>query len=605
MPFEFIDGLWALAAIVPFIILYLRRPRPVSKTIPSLMFLLKQKRVSKQYAFMRKLMQNLLFFLQLLIILAMAFAVAQPFINLQHSVTAENTVIVLDISASMQTKDDSTTRFQKAMKEAKKYISGKVSIILAENAPLSILEDGESEVAVDLLGQVRPKATATNLGDSMILAKDILKGRPGRVVVVSDFGYSDGIDVLVAKRILTSNEIDVFLIDVSGEAKNAGIIDLKVDKYKTKVYVKNFNENEETVTIELKGEKVGKSDPIKILSNSIESFEFGTSPGISMITIDTKDDFELDNTAYVSTPLREKIKVLLVTDDKNNKIVPALEASMDIELESKYFTPERSLLADYDVIILNNFQYVPGTFEDLSYYADNGGNVIISAQDNMAEMRLADLGMIEASEVVENNVQVCVDVFNQFTRYFEKDRCFAAVSKYIMATAEDDALVIASTSDGNPLITLKEIGEGSAVYYGIYNDYSDFWQLPAYPIFWDSLIDFLVKTEDISDYNFKSGKIVSIEKQKVKTPSTTLQTAGLIMDEAGIYEFDNKKIAVNLLDEKESDVSKDKEFEEETRMFNVKSEDRKQKFNFDVPLMILASLILMAELIYIKGRGDL
>jgi hypothetical protein len=554
MAFDNISGLWSLLALVPFIIIYLRRPKVQNKIVPSLMFLVKQQKVAKQHSFFRTLTRNLLFFLQLFAILLMAFAIALPYIILSHSITAENTVIVLDVSASMQTKYGGGTRFQKAVNEARQYLSGRVSLLLAENTPLIVLEDGDSETAADLLGKVKAKATSTNLGDAMLLGKEILGNRPGRVVVISDFSYSDGIDVHVAKRILSSNEIEVVFVDVSGNVKNVGIIDMDVDKYTTKVYVKNYNDKEETITVKLEGEKVGRSDPIEILPKSVESFEFRTSPGVSEISIDVKDDFELDNKLYVSAPLKDKVKVLLVTDDGGNKLIPALLASGDIEIETKYFSPERSLLPNYDVIILSKFQYVPGTFEDLSDYAKKGGKVIISAQDDIDQMRMADLAMIKSQGVQQNNVQVCVDVFNQFTRYFQKDRCFAAVSKYVSGTAEDNTLVIASTSEGSPLISLKDIGKGSALYYGIYDDSSDFWQLPSYPIFWDSLINFLIEAEDISSFNFKAGKIIQVEKQKIKTPSTTTEASSLILDEAGIYQFDGKSVAVNVVDEKESDV---------------------------------------------------
>ena len=64
------------------------------------------------------------------------------------------------------------------------------------------------------------------------------------------------------------------------------------------------------------------------------------------------------------------------------------------------------------------------------------------------------------------------------------------------------------------------------------------------------MINFMVKTEDIKDFNFKTGKLYTIGEQKVTTPSSTVTTSKLIMDEAGIYEYDGKKHAANLIDEK-------------------------------------------------------
>jgi len=54
-------GFWALLALIPFILLYLRRPRPQDRIIPSLMFLMQEKKTSNRYAFLQKFITNILF----------------------------------------------------------------------------------------------------------------------------------------------------------------------------------------------------------------------------------------------------------------------------------------------------------------------------------------------------------------------------------------------------------------------------------------------------------------------------------------------------------------------------------------------------------------
>ena len=135
---------------------------------------------------------------------------------------------------------------------------------------------------------------------------------------------------------------------------------------------------------------------------------------------------------------------------------------------------------------------------------------------------------------------------------------------------------------------------------------SDFKTLPAYPIFWNSLINFMVGTEDIKDFNHKTGKIVAINKQNVKTPTSTVTTSKLLMDDAGIYEFDKKKFAVNLIDEKESDInlpSKAESLEERERLLD--RESKEHDFNLEFPILLLVFLFMLAEFLYIKVRGDL
>ena len=71
LPFARPLGLIALAAVAAFIILYLRRPKPQDKIVPSLMFIMQDNKRSRQYSFLQKLMTNLLFLMQLLSILGL------------------------------------------------------------------------------------------------------------------------------------------------------------------------------------------------------------------------------------------------------------------------------------------------------------------------------------------------------------------------------------------------------------------------------------------------------------------------------------------------------------------------------------------------------
>ena len=95
-------GLWALLSLIPFIILYLRKPKPVDRIIPSLMFMLQNRKTSNKYKFLQKFLTNLLFFMQFLALVGISIAIAQPFIKVPYDVSLENTIIVLDMSASMQ-----------------------------------------------------------------------------------------------------------------------------------------------------------------------------------------------------------------------------------------------------------------------------------------------------------------------------------------------------------------------------------------------------------------------------------------------------------------------------------------------------------------------
>ncbi len=621
LPFQRPLGLWALIGVAIFVILYLRRPKPKDQVIPSLMFIMQDSKRSKQYAFFQKLMTNLLFLLQLLAILGLALVVAAPFTKLKYDETLENTIIILDVSASMQAKENGISRFDKAAAEAKKVLSGRNSIIMAENTPLIILENENIDIALDVLSKVRPRATTTNLGDSLLLAKDMLGEKPGRVIVFSDFLATEGPDIEVVKTALASENKIIDFADVSNAAENVGIIRLEVGKYNTKVFIKNFNSAAKERTIKIiKDNKIITQTKVKIEPGSIENFIFDTPAGISRVELDPKDSMEVDDTAYIATPQKLKMSILLITNEKSSNLELALAAAKDAELNvvnppvlTINTRKEKVEPYKHDIIIvykINNAGrregIIPGTFGDIEDYVNKGGNLIIAAQDDLKEIDMKSLPVVDLKGKINTPTKVCVDTINQVTKQFEKERCFTAAGSYFGAEQKKGSITFASADDKNPLIVYGEKKKGRVAYYGILDEVSDFKTLPAYPIFWNSLINFMVGTEDIKDFNHKTGKIVAINKQNVKTPTSTVTTSKLLMDDAGIYEFDKKKFAVNLIDEKESDInlpSKAESLEERERLLD--RESKEHDFNLEFPILLLVFLFMLAEFLYIKVRGDL
>ena len=607
MGFENIYGLYALLALIPFIILYLRRPKPLERVIPSLMFLMKEEKTTRQYSFLRKLLQNLLFILQLAALIGLCFAVAIPYINVPSSIMAEKTVVVIDGSASMQTKDGLATRFDNAIEKAKKELGGKNGIVLAENNPLILLEDGGKGEAENILSKLKPKATTTNIGDAMLLARSLLKGK-GKIVVASDFIATEGPDVITIKETLVAGGNKVKFIDVGNKAKNTGIVGLEINKGETKAFIKNFNKEKENINVKLKKEnQVLDEKIIEVLPDSVESLVFTTPTALSRIEINVKDDLDIDNSAFISAPDKMKTDVLLITNQKKNSYVKsALEASKSFNLEIREPPATNAESINHQVVVVDKItkdKLLPHEFDYLAAYVKRGGNLIIAAQEDLNSMDTSDLLPVKLGEKGEK-AKICIDMFIQFTKMFEKGNCFTD-SKYFKAKTDNSSVTIASAGE-NPIFSIKNYGSGKVFYYGIFDDTSDFKTSINYPLFWNSLLEFLVQTEDIRDYNYKTGEITAIEEQKVKMPSGSYLTASrLLLDEAGVYETANKKIAVNLLSEKESDITTREqesitEGEAESEMLKDKT-----KIALEVPLLIFAALILFFEIIYIKVRGDL
>ena len=616
-------GLFALALLVPFIIIYLIRPHPRDMTIPSLMFILKEHQSFKQNSFLQKLLRNLLFILQLIALASLAFSVAAPFFEVPYSVGSDNTILIIDTSGSMQTRSGTATRFDKALSHAKGALSGRVSIIAAGNIPVTLLKQGTSIEAQTILQKMSVKATSTNLGDALLFAEDILEEKKGRIVVISDFLQTEGsTDLLVAKRALIAKGNEVDFIDVSGEAKNVGIVDMELTKQNARVFIKHYNKADEDIVQQtVKNGTASGEHEVHLLPNSIESISFETQTDISSVEIEPSDDLVLDNVLYISAPSTKKIKVLLITSKSKSSLIAALESSDSVDLSVSH--PPLEHMVDSTQIAFNDFEIIilsdvgregeregllRGRIKQLQNYVEDGGTLIIAAQTDLMALATTDSSKIAFDSILPvtidglgNRTRVCFKMFNQFTSQFQGNECPTVMDNYLRAQAKEQTVVIAEANDGSPILAQQ----GNVFYYGIIDDKSDFNSLSSYPIFWDDLINFLVRTEDIGDYNFRGGDILTVPQQTVKTPSASIETSKLLLDEHGIYELVSRKIAVNLLNEKESDISQASEDIEQDKSFTQGGEVKKKKIEVEVILTSLVLVLLFIEIFYLKQRGDL
>ncbi len=613
MVFDNLMGLYALLAVVPFILIYLIRPKSFERVIPSLMFIMEEKNKFRKASFLRKLLRNLLFIIQLLVILLLALSVAAPYLEIPHTVMVRNNIIVIDVSASMGVRDGMGTRLSKGVSKAKDNLGFRNTVILAENTPVIILEDASSGETLGLLDKLTPRATSTNLGDAILLASDLLGEKKGIVTVISDFISTEGADILMVKRELASKGNTVNFIDVSNEAENIAITDLFVDKDEITVEIKNYMETDEEFKVSLsKGNSKVSEKELKLLGGSKEKIIFDTLDGVSKISLDVNDDLLVDNSAYISSPEKPIIEVLLIANDPDKNKIRSVLNVLDVELEIREPPIVNAYNIDHDIVFVSDFKkdlFVPTDFVDLRKYADKGGIVVIGGQEDLMDVDTKGLLPVSIVSLEEKSTAICADIIGTI---FPKDPysdepCFNTVSKYLKGNAHNDSVTLVSANvDETPIIVSMKKDLGEVIYYGVIDQYSGFYSDPFYPIFWNNLINYLMKTEDIRDYNYPGGKMVVVNEQEVKTPTSKLTTSKILLDESGIYEFDKKKIAVNLINEKESDVNRENiELKAALQEFSEEKVKDVDDLKLEIPLLVAALVMLFLEFIYIKRRGDL
>ncbi len=616
-------GWYAFGGLGALVLFYMIRPKMIDVKIPSLMFLLKQKGTREKSTFLKKFTTNILFFLQFLFIALLASAATVPLLTTTYDSTSENTVIVLDVSASMHAVGGSGTRFDTALKTAREYVRGTTSIILAESVPLVVLDKGSESKARDILSYLKPKETSTNLGDALILANDLVGGSSrsqldGRVIVISDFLWTEGADPEVVRTLLESRGLVVDFVNVAGNRQqqggNIGFVDLSLGNLETTLSVKNYFDTEKDIVVELTSEdQPSQTFSKKMLPRSVETIAFPTRSGVAIAKLKESDSvladaLEVDNYLFISNPKKGGIRVLILSNKPSKFLKTALEVSGGVVVsESEPPIIPHITAEEYDIVIFNHVdpdKLLSGTADELRTFVSKGKSFIVTVQDEINTLRLRELLPVTIKES-HGETAVTVTVENQFT----KDVAFGSVKKHYLAEADNATIVLATaTASGSPVIALKgSPGKGGKLmYYGIDDLESDFKNTPSYPIFWNGVLNFLIGVDSLAHFNHKTGKVFSFDREiVVETPKSTIRTSKLIMDNAGIYLVDDVKHAANLLSEKESDIYRPASFATtQAEAYTPKKVVKEKQVSLEFYLIIAALAFLVVELFYSKYRGD-
>lgn len=641
---EFINP-WALMAfllLIPLLILYLLKPKPRNVRISSIMFIMRKEETRRFSSFLKRFVRDPFLIIQILVISFLVLAIANPFlIAREEQRTKESVIFVIDASASMQSKDVYPDRFSKSIELANEIlgdINGEsmVGIVLAENIPIIVLREGSRNDAKNILNGIKAADTPSNIGDSILFAKDMLSGSKfgKKVYVLSDFSPSSGTDINIAKSIASSENVSVEFVKISGNGKNTGIISINAKRFITdrnRFYLNfnagNFNENEEEVIANVFMDGNSFSSMRKRISpDSYELFHLegniSDDEHVMTVQLENTDNLLVDNTAFAFIPRVQKHGVLLITTgDLDTYLGYALESSKDINLV-KTSVPIIPKIEKFDTLILGNIKrelILPGTFREIEGYVKKGGKfIVIASQDlnqlndpylnAMMPVRLAELKNIDTEIYVESDAEILNDVAPKGSEKFPN----IIAKKYIKSFPRENTMVIAK-SDNSPVIAFRKYGSGNVAYIGINPDpeWSNFQYSSSFPIFWLQLIRWINKVEGIGITGLSSGNYLPAGRTgaNITTPSGRILGSGdILLDETGVYEINDgkrtDKIAVNLVDEKESDIANSAKIDAiNDEKFNIRKELFDVQQELLIYLLILALLFIAIEIAYSRRRG--
>jgi len=332
--------LWlaALGILVPLIWFYLRTRRRPPATVSSLAV---WRAVAEPAVPRRRPRLPLLFFVQAALIAASVLALAQPFAKRPLPPgPVRDAVVVLDVSASMQAKQDGSTRFAlaRAAAQARAYDLGqsgrRLTVIAAAQQPEVVGTQLDGARAADLLGKLEPRDTGGNLTAATELAA-AQAGAQGSIDVFTDVA-TDGLVMSRDARALST----VHRFGTGGD--NVALAGVRVlsnpfeslGRARAIVTVRNYATVPHDVTVTLtplasdggagKGAPITRGVSLAPGATEVVSVDGLPWSGPFRATLSPDDDLPLDDTVYGFVPAPAPLRVLLITED--DALQHALEA---------------------------------------------------------------------------------------------------------------------------------------------------------------------------------------------------------------------------------------------------------------------------------------
>ncbi|MCB8924615.1 MAG: BatA domain-containing protein [Ardenticatenaceae bacterium] len=359
---SFLTPLFLLLGLLagPIIILYMLRLRRREVMVSSTLLWQKLLRDREANAPWQKLRRNLLLILQLIILAALVFALARPFLP-TPSIISGSVVVLLDASASMLATDVEPTRFDAAKAEVAQLISD-----LGGDSQMTLIKVGQTPTVLaaatndraqlqHALDEAQPDPADAAWNAAFALATGAAQGfRDGRIVIISDGGLPDDLPPLPVESIYLP-------IGESGENLAITALATRETESGIQLFASVQNEGlldrETLLSIDLDG-ALFDSRRLTVPAGGSVNATWDLPPGTATIRAylgDNEGDFlPLDDVAWAVHEGGVSNRTLLVTEgnlflEQVFTVLPGIEA-FKVPPGSELLDPETF---DYDLVIFD------------------------------------------------------------------------------------------------------------------------------------------------------------------------------------------------------------------------------------------------------------
>jgi Ca-activated chloride channel homolog len=603
-----------LGAIPAILILHSLRPKGLQVRTTTLFLwerVLKERQMGQWLG--RLLRKNLLLILQLLAATALIAALADPHLA-GFGATGGDTILVLDLSASMKAKGRSGSRFDDARVEVLKLIdsmsSNQKMMVIGAGARPQILSAWTADRARlrDLARSVRSTDAPAPVKDAVLFAHSFLKhGGRDRVVVVSD-GAFEGAEEL------PWHSAHLHLVQVGEGGENIGIVGFELrrlpdrpDRYEAMVAVKNFTSRpiRAPLTLAASGKKwIEETLDVAAGESRVAIYPYdGALPERIEASLNTADDFPTDNRAYLAVASSSPLRVLYAGNGNPYlehlfRSLPYLQVTR-VDRVPANFSFQRNL---YDVVIFDGI--APPSIAD-------GNFILIDAVAKPLEAR----GKIFRPRVLPSAAR------HPLAEGLSLDDL--SIKEALRLPPQSGASILARSEDG-PLIFALDRPRLRALVVGFDLRNSDLPWRVAFPVLFSNAFEwFRPRGAEFPGAQVQAGKPYAIpltpadDQIEVKTPSGAREVLRAASHPfpftetaaAGFYAYQTKsgrgEFAVNLLSEAESEIRSRVSAAAAKSAGRAEGGAEKSATEFSLwpPLLFAVALLLVIEGYLVFRRG--
>ncbi len=382
-------ALFAFLGLIPIVILlYLLKLRRTHVIISSTMLWTKSLYDLRANAPFQRLRKNLLLLLQILILLILVTALARPFVR-AAGISGSHVCVLIDRSASMQTREGDTTRLELAKQRALEMVDdmrgGDKMMVVTFGARADVL----CELTDDRLRlrssirSITAADTSTKIRDAVLVAHSLKLSVPDlRLVIITDGNIVDldeirtrAFELTVAQTGEESGEeeidtraFELNVVSVGETSDNAGIAAFSVrepleGQADRQCFVLVHNEHTEpletTMTLYF-DDTMLTVEELRVPPRDDQEVLFALpdlGSGVLRAELDHEDALDVDNVAWLVLRPTPAVNVLVVAEpDSTGAFFLKRVLSLDPRVDLSAISPENYTVTDeYDLTIFDNF----------------------------------------------------------------------------------------------------------------------------------------------------------------------------------------------------------------------------------------------------------